>query len=147
MWPQRSHLLASVIDLTGKGTFEWLPKQAKAFNEIKSIYTSEVLQLYPDHNCPFAIYTNTSNHQLGGCIMQDEQPVSYCSKKLNTQQQRYNSAMEKELLLIVYTLSEFCSMILGANLTIYIDHKNLTYNTLNNLRGYFWRNITLRMSI
>ena len=42
------------------------------------------------------------------------------------------------MLSIVYTLSEFCSLLLGTNLIIYTDYKSLAYNTLNNLRVLRW---------
>ena len=105
---------------------------------MKVLIASEVPQKYLDHSKPFEIYTEASNYQLGSCIMKDGQPVAYYSKKFNPEQQRYIT-IEKELLSIVYTLPEFRSMLLGAKLTIYIDYKNLTYKTLNNLRVLCWR--------
>jgi hypothetical protein len=37
------------------------------------------------------------------------------------------------------TLQEFCSMLLGANLQIYADHRNFTDQNLNSQRVLQWR--------
>ena len=66
----------------------------------------DVVLTYPDFSKKFVIYTDASNRQLGAVITQDNRPIAFFSRKLNSAQQKYSIA-ELELLLIVETLKEF----------------------------------------
>jgi hypothetical protein len=131
MWPHRSHILFPLTSITGAPKKVLKPlhssghqKCKKAFEEMKALMATEVLCAYPDHNKPFEIYTDASNYQLGACITQDDRPVAYYSRKLNSAQRNYLT-IDEELLCVVATLREFQSMLLGVELHIYTDHKNI----------------------
>jgi RNase H-like domain found in reverse transcriptase len=129
MWPRRSHIIAPLTDLTGKGTFNWTLVHQKAFDAMKAMMIEVVLLCYPDHNLPFHICTDASDYQLGSVMLQQNVPVAFYSRKLSITQQNYTT-IEKGLLSVVETFCTFRSMLLGADIHVYTDHKNLTYNTL-----------------
>ena len=85
---------------------------------------------YPDFNLPFEIHTNASHTQLGVVISQNNKPIAFYSRKLQPTQRRYTST-EHELLSIIETLKEFKNILLGQQIVVYTDHKNLTYENFN----------------
>ncbi len=91
---------------------------------MKALMAADVLCSFPDHNKLFKIFTDASNYQLGACIMQDDCPEAYYSRKLNSAQRNY-ATIDKEHLCVIATLREFPSMLLGIELHVYTDHKNI----------------------
>ena len=136
MWPRRSHVLTPLTDLLGTKLFVWNEEHQKSFLQMKAIIAKDTLMTYADHNKIFKIETDSSDCQLGGRIFQMhfdpeqgkevERDIALYTRKLNSAQKNYTT-IEKELLSIVEILKEFRSTLLGAEIEIYTDHKNLTF--------------------
>ena len=139
MWIRRSDVLAPLAALTSKTKpFKWTEEHTVAFETMKKIVSKETLLTYPNFTLPFEIYTDASKTQLGAVICQNQKPVAFYSRKLNPAQTRYTTT-ERELLAIVETLKEFRNILLGQNLIVFTDHKNLTYKNFNTDRVMRWR--------
>jgi transposase InsO family protein len=139
MWKNRSSLLAPLTALTSKNVpYIWTEEHQKNFDAIKRVIGREVLLAYPDFNAPFQIHTDACKTQIGAVISQNGKPIAFYSRKMNSAQQNYTTT-EKELLSIVATLKEFRNILLGQQITVFTDHKNLTYKNFNTERVMRWR--------
>ena len=153
IWEKRTDLLAPLTDLVGecgttkstkkKGTkkapWHWDDIHQTAFESVKTMIARDVVLAYPDFSKKFVIYTGVSKRQLGAVITQDNRPIAFFSRKLNSAQTKY-SITELELLSIVETLKEFKGMLLGQEIEVYTDHINLTREALGMTsdRVYRW---------
>jgi len=83
-----------------------------------------VILAYPDWTQPFVIHSDASDFQLGTIISQNNTPIAFFSRKLNSAQRNYTTT-EKELLSIVECLKEFRNILWGYEVIVYSDRKNL----------------------
>jgi hypothetical protein len=139
MWVRISELLAPLTIMPSKNVkFNWTDGHQKAFDNIKKIICREVMFTFPDFSKPFHIYTDASDKQLGAVITQDEKPIAFYSRKLNSAQQTYTTG-EQELLSIVEILHENRNIILGYEISVHTDHKKISYAKSTSERVMHWR--------
>ena len=130
LWPRRSHILAPLTEAaagkTKRAKIKWTDELERAFLEMKKMVSKEALLTYPDWSKPFTIHTDASDFQLGAVISQDDKPIAFFSRKLNSAQRNYTTT-EKELLSIVECLKQFRNIVFGYEIIVYSDHKNLVH--------------------
>ena len=85
---------------------------------------------FPDFSKPCDLHTDSSDYQLGSVLSQDDKPIAFFSRKLNTAQMNY-TVTDKELLGMTESLKHFRHILLGNVIRAYTDHKNLTYAGTN----------------
>ena len=93
-----------------------------AFNKMRLVMTATMLSTFTEHKDHFNVQTDSTDYQMGACIMQDDHPIAYYSKKVNNAQKNFTTTGKK--LSIPCTLEEFRSMLLGAKIHMFTDHKN-----------------------
>ena len=75
--------------------FEWKDEHEQAFKALKLMVSKEVILAYPDWTKPFVIHTDASDFQLGAVISQNDKPIAFFSRKLNSAQRNYTTTYEK----------------------------------------------------
>ena len=95
--------------MSNKVKFKWTDVENKVFDDIKHSVSQYTLLEYPDVNESFNIYTDDIYYQPVAVIIQNSKPIDFYSLKLTGPQTRY-TVMKKELLSIVKTLKEFCTI-------------------------------------
>jgi len=61
-----SFIMAPITNCLKKGSFQWTPKAAPAFKEIKEMMSSAPALRYPDFSNVFEVACNTSGYSIGG---------------------------------------------------------------------------------
>ena len=141
-----AHLIVPLLPLLKKGeSWKWTRVHQNAFEEIKSKFLYTVMLHYPDFLRPMYLQTDSSDYGLGAVLFQrdeagHDQVVAFISRTLKGSELAYTTT-EKEALAVVWALQKLRTIILGSELTIFTDHKALTFLTkcnLNNSRLTRW---------
>ena len=104
---------------------------------MKKIIVRDILLSYPNFSKRLIIHNDSSKIQLGVIISQNGKPIAFYSCRLTPAQINYTT-IEIKLLIIVETLKCFCTIILEHRITVYTDHKNLTFDKFTTERVLRW---------
>jgi hypothetical protein len=125
---EESQDLCTIVTPFGKYKYLRLPMGLKCSPDIAQAAMENVLSGIEDAD----VYIDDV-----GAFSDNWDHHAYFSRKLTKSQQNYTT-MEKEMLSIIATLEEFRSMLLGANIHVFMDHKNLMFDTLKTQRVLRW---------
>ena len=119
-----------LVNLTRKGVkFKWTDSCQHSFEKLKNVLTSEQVMAHPDPTRPHMLYMDACDVAIGAILTQknDEgklRVVQYISHSLPVVQRRW-ATIEKEAYAVVYALQKLRPYLMGADFTIYTDHKPL----------------------
>ena len=132
-----SKLTRPLTDLTKKSEkFFWSAECDKAFQELKSRFTSAPIRRHFDPHLPCIIECDASDFAIGAILSQKcdgrLHPVAFHSRKMNKHEINYE-IHDKELLAITSAFQEWRRYLEGARhkIIVYTDHRGLEWFTQN----------------
>ena len=115
--------------------FVWTDDCAKAFEDLKAMFTSDLVLLHFDPDKESVVETDSSDYVNAGVLSQYDddgvlRPVAFFSRPLSPAECNYE-IYDKELLAIIRAFEEWRPELQGAAYPVKVitDHKNLEYFT------------------
>jgi hypothetical protein len=110
--------------------WQWSDEQQKAWTELRDVMTSSDIMAHPQLDKPYQLYTDACDYAVGAILCQKdstgvERPIHYLSHQLSSVQRKW-STIEKEAYAVVYALKKLRAYLLGADFTVYSDHRPLS---------------------
>lgn len=126
--PNLSRIVKPLTEATKKdATIDINNKQyIEAVRTCKHLLTNAPILAFPDFNKTFVITTDASDIALGAVLSQDGHPIAYASRTLGSTEQKYNTT-EKELLGILWAITQFRPYVYGRKFLLRTDHKALIW--------------------
>ncbi len=111
--------------------FLWIDECQKPWELIKQKYIEVLILIPPNWEVEFHVHIDASLLVVGAIlahkiIRKTDQPIMYTSRLLNSAKQNYNT-IEKEALVMVFTLHKFKHYLLGNKFVFYVDRMALIY--------------------
>ena len=109
--------------------FHWEESQQVAFDTLKLHFTMASILAFPDIDCVFHLESNTSDYTTGAVLSIEKEgiwhPITFSSHSMMPQERNYLIA-DKEMLLVIQALEQWCHYLEGARhqFEIWNDHAN-----------------------
>ncbi|KAF0703802.1 Uncharacterized protein FWK35_00034789, partial [Aphis craccivora] len=123
-------------------TIKWTNEHQSVFEDFKIKLTSPPLLRNFNPKLNIIIWTDASKIGIAGTLLQEDYedetllPVAYVSRRISSTEENY-SAIELELLAIVYVVEQFRMYTYGKYIEIWTDHAPLRY--LENIKSFSTR--------
>ena len=129
--PNLSTIAEPLYFLTKKtSTWKWGEEQQSAFDQLKTVLSSDQILVHFDPNKPLGLACDASNVGIGAVLFHrfpdgSERPIANVSKTLTSAERNY-SQIHKEALAIIFGLRKFYQYLYGRRFILVTDHKPLT---------------------
>ncbi|BHF79495.1 hypothetical protein SprV_0702261500 [Sparganum proliferum] len=105
----------------------WSPDCEKAFAQLKSMLSSNLLLTHYDPTLPIVVAADVSNNGVGAAIShtfpdESEKAIMHASRTLTPAEKNYRQ-IEKEALALVFAVKKFHKLLYGRHFTLLTDHK------------------------
>lgn len=104
--------------------YRWSELEEKIFIKLKNKWKDELELRIPNINKSYVLETDASNIGIGAILKQDNLPIAYISRILNSAERNYGIT-EKEALAVVWATDKLKYYLLGKKFTIMTDNKAL----------------------
>lgn len=128
--PRMHSLRAPLNELLRKDVkWTWSQSCQQAFNDIKSILSSDLLLTHYDPSLRISVAADASDYGIGAVLLHTfpdghQKAVCHASRTLTSAERNY-SQIEKEGLALIFAVKKFHKMLQGRTFTLYTDHKPL----------------------
>lgn len=108
----------------------WSEEATAAFEQCKAGLKKAATLSHPRTDTTLSLMCDASDRCVGAVLQQEVngswEPLGYFSKKMTSAQQKY-STYDRELLAIYIAIKHFRKLFEGRQITVYTDHKPLTF--------------------